>query len=530
MTFWEIGLYVSSAICLVGLAWRLGKRGRSRPITAAPATATRDRTGLIQTLIKDVLLLGRTWGRSRYRWLAHGLILLGFGYLLLFHALAAYIPAKLFTGYAATLNPWQWLRNLAGLMVLVGLAMAMIRRLRTARLKRLTRPQDWILLLLVGVIVASGFCLEASKIISPAVFQRMTEDYLDADDPDDLAALKYYWARENGLVFSPEPGGDAASLERGNELNEYSCAGCHSSTKSAFVSRALARAAASVGQKFNRIRLDRLLYYGHVLVCFLGLALLPWGKFIHPLTTPLNLLGRRGRRDSGGQSPVGRRLSRAACTRCGDCSLHCSVAPAFTVLGNPDILPSEKLISLNGFQAGRLDRKQTARLARGSRLCSECLRCTEVCPSGIDLQDLWLSSKPELATPAKEIRTKSSVEWAAEFRAFPDTPLEFGPRLADRAETFQPCLQCTICTDVCPVASASADSVTELDLTPQQVMNMLRLGLKTEAMASGMVWSCTTCYKCQEHCPRGIPAADVLTELRQTAVAFLNRPGRGGRS
>lgn len=530
MTFLEIGLYVSAAICLAGFAWRLGKRGRSMPPKAASAAATGDRTGLIQTAIKDVLLLGRTWGRSRCRWLSHGLILLGFGYLLLFHALAAIIPAKLFPGYAATLDPWQWLRNLAGFMVLVGLALALIRRLKTARLRRLTRFQDWALLLLVGAIVASGFCLEAGKIISPAVFQRMTEDYLDADDPEDVAALKYYWARENGVIFSLQPSGDADSLERGAELNEYSCAGCHSPTKSALVSRALARMTVPVGQVFNRFRLDRLLYYSHILLCFLGLVLLPWGKFIHPLTTPLNLLGRRGRRDSGGQTPIRRRVSRAACTRCGDCTLHCSVAPAFTILGNPDILPSEKLISLNGFQAGRLGPEQTARLAQGSRLCSECLRCTDVCPSGIDLQDLWLSSKPDLATPAQEIQTGSSVEWAAEFRAFPETPLEFGPRLADRAETFQPCLQCTICTGVCPVASASADSVTELDLTPQQVMNMLRLGLKNEAMASGMVWSCTTCYKCQEHCPRGIPAADVLTELRQTAVAFLNRPGRGGRS
>lgn len=63
---------------------------------------------------------------------------------------------------------------------------------------------------------------------------------------------------------------------------------------------------------------------------------MPWGKFMHPLSTPVNLLLRGGRTDSTGSAPRG--LGLEACTRCGQCSLHCSVAPSHRVLGNPDIL------------------------------------------------------------------------------------------------------------------------------------------------------------------------------------------------
>ena len=48
-------------------------------------------------------------------------------------------------------------------------------------------------------------------------------------------------------------------------------------------------------------------------------------------------------------------------------------------------------------------------------------------------------------------------------------------------------------------------------------MNLLRLGLKDLALGSRMVWDCTTCYMCQEHCPEGIPVADILYELRNLA-------------
>ena len=61
------------------------------------------------------------------------------------------------------------------------------------------------------------------------------------------------------------------------------------------------------------------------------------------------------------------------------------------------------------------------------------------------------------------------------------------------------------------------------DLTPQQIMNLLRLGLKELTLGSSMVWSCATCYLCQEHCPEGIPVADILYELRNLGYQRLSQ-------
>jgi heterodisulfide reductase subunit C len=48
-----------------------------------------------------------------------------------------------------------------------------------------------------------------------------------------------------------------------------------------------------------------------------------------------------------------------------------------------------------------------------------------------------------------------------------------------------------------------------------------------------MVWNCTTCYQCQEHCPAGIRVTDVLYDLRNqaytrmSALAAIDTPAKG---
>ena len=95
--------------------------------------------------------------------------------------------------------------------------------------------------------------------------------------------------------------------------------------------------------------------------------------------------------------------------------------------------------------------------------------------------------------------------------------------------TFSPCVQCQTCTNVCPVVEHSSGAA-GVDATPQKVMNLLRLGLAELALGSRMVWDCTTCYQCQEHCPEGIRVTEVLYELRNRGHAQLSalvRPGVG---
>lgn len=523
MDFFSAGLGLACLSFVLGLAWRV----HGRPGSRLPAAPEQDRrkNGLAAGLA-DIILLRRTLRTGKIRWAGHTLLILGFLPLLILHAMDGIVTRPLFSGYEPTLEPWQSARNALGLAALAGLGLLAWHRGR--RLRAFSRVQDWVLLGLLAAVLLTGFVLEAAKMASPADFERMVADFFPEADGDEFIALQAHWARENGVRFERFLPTASEILEQGRELHEDRCAGCHAPTATAFASRTLADALPA-GVVLPRT-MPPIFWHLHVGLAFLVLALLPWGKFLHPLASPANLLIRGGRRDSGfPAAPPARNLALEACTRCGQCSLHCSVAPSRRVLGNADILPMDKLADLRSWLDRSLDGARLADLVEGSHICTECLRCTQVCPAGIDLQDLWISSKAALSEAGRagvdgEIRKRTAGEWAHELASRRLGKVgASGSGLADRAESFWGCVQCTTCTGVCPVVAVSTDPQRDLDLTPQQIMNYLRMGLKAQTLGARMVWSCTTCYKCQEHCPQGVPVADILYELRQLGADVLRR-------
>jgi heterodisulfide reductase subunit C len=206
------------------------------------------------------------------------------------------------------------------------------------------------------------------------------------------------------------------------------------------------------------------------------------------------------------------------------------VKPANRILQNPLILPSEKLHAVRKMAGEKnpagLD---LALLSEGSFICTGCYRCTQLCPSGINLQDLWRSSEQDLIRrgfpqPHVWIRHRRADEWVRDLaqaepqvkKAAVEIPGVYSDAL-NRPEAFSACIQCATCSSVCPVVAAVDDAQQDLDFTPQQVMNLLRLNLKDIARGTRMVWNCVTCYQCQENCPQGIRVADIFYELRNSA-------------
>lgn len=534
MDFFSIGLTLACLSFVIGVAWRVRRalmhslpEVRSDERKKSPSLPVQGMVRRLGAGLLDAVLLRRTLRTGKLRWLGHMLLVLGFLPLVLLHAMDGIVTRLLFSGYEPTLDPWQFLRNLGGLLALGGFCILLWHRLRTAKLKALSRVQDWALLAVIGLILVSGFFLEAAKIASPEDFTRMASEYFPEAQHEELTALKVYWSTENGVRFNQFLPSAPEILNLGRDLHEDRCAGCHAPTSTAFVSRRLTGVLPAAPPA------PALLWYLHVGMAFLGLGLMPWGKFLHPLTTTASLLARGGSTTSTQREPQGdirRRLGLDACTRCGQCSLHCSVAPSSRVLGNPDILPMDKLHDLRGYLADTLTSRQVADLAEGSHVCTECLRCTQICPAGIDLQDLWLASKQALAETGRagvdgEIRKRKAGQWAKELSTRTLGKAR-GTGLADQAESFWGCVQCTTCTGVCPVVAVSEDPSRDLDLTPQQIMNLLRMGLKAQTLGARMVWSCATCYKCQEHCPQGVPVADILYELRELGADLLRDKGR----
>ncbi len=512
---------------------------------------------LIKVLILDVILQRRILKEDTLRWVMHMLIFVGFMLLLFIHAFESWISTNLFEDYASTAHPYLFLRNLFGLMVFSGVAIAIYRRfiLKVPRLR--TNAMDRYAIMIVAVIMLTGFFLEGAKIISHNEFQRMVEEYADTDDKEELKALEAFWVEEFGVV-SPKVAGpfEMELLTQGRELHEMSCQSCHAAPGWAFISFNLSKGMRPMAQYLDDAEAANFLWVIHILACFIGLAYLPFSKMFHIITTPLSLMANAvmdKKRSHPANILTRQMLELDACTHCGTCSLRCSSSPAFDALGNDCILPSEKLQSIRKLAAGKaLSPSERAALREGVYICTNCDRCTVVCPSGINLRDLWFNvregliqtgatgeplmlsgfsfvrglNRPNLTPegyvkPLEMARREVAKGWPI---AAESGPLSFkgdeGSRvvLPYDAETFRACFGCQNCTTVCPVVAVCDNPEETLGLLPHQIMCSLGLGLTDMACGARMIWDCVTCYQCQEHCPQLVDVTDILYQLKNIAI------------
>ena len=205
--FFLVTLYIALAIFGLGLVYKIytwlsysiGREARNIPASERLSGAV---NGIISTIFSpkiltllkslalDVILQRRILREDFLRWLMHMLIFSGFMLLLLMHALSNFITLPLFPDYASTLNPFSFLRNLFFALVIVGLAIAVYRRLilKISRLK--TTAMDHYAIIILAVIMVSGVFLEGTKMLSYTSYQTMVEDYADTDEEEELKPKK----------------------------------------------------------------------------------------------------------------------------------------------------------------------------------------------------------------------------------------------------------------------------------------------------------------------------------------------------
>ena len=556
-------LYASLLLCGMGLLWRISAWWRLRigpdvrAVTlaqrwsallrgAAASLLSRRIFQICTVFFLDVLLQRRLYRANKLRWLAHLLMFVGFMALLLMHALAAVVTVKLFPGYEATRNPYLFLRNLFGAMTLLGLSLFLFglwRRRRRTRFAPARPAMAAAFVTLLGFVLLTGFLLEANKIVSPQAFYRMAKEFNGSADPVELRPLRAVWSREFGVAFddlkepiTPE------LLRQGRTMHEADCATCHASAASAFVSYPVSRLLVPLAPVLDAAQGPAWLLYLHVFACLVGLATLPFTRFFHALAAPVGLLvsgTTKAQTPSSAGLAARRALALDAYVACGICDTHCTVAPLARYLNNRYLLPSHKIVATGALAFGRAPfaartadaGEQALRIAEGAFGCTDCARCSIACPVGLNLQDLWQAGRDDLAhaglpAPAQWVQARPALDWAESLQSdawphsFSDPGALDAPLSANRS-SFSRCVQCQTCTNVCPVVAHSTDPACGVDLTPQKVMNLLRLGLRDLTLGSRMVWSCAGCYQCQENCPQGIRVADIMLELRGLSVQRL---------
>lgn len=570
-------LYISLGIFILGLIYKvytwfsmkIGISARDYTPSQRISAAVKGTVGvvfsskillLIKAFILDVLLQKRILKEDILRWLMHMLLYGGFMLLLLMHALEKFISAKLFSDYYSTVNPFMLLRDLFGFMVVVGIGIAIFRRFIMKVPKLKTSGMDVYAIFIVAVIIFSGILLEGVKITSHTAFQGMVADYAgltEEDNAEEIAALESYWVKNFSLI-SPNLKGpfEEEILEQGMESHEANCAECHSSPGWAFTGYVVAKTIKPIALALDDIGTSNILWYIHFLACFIGLAYLPFSKMFHIISTPVSLLANAVmEKETADPANVVTRqaMELDACTHCGTCSLRCSASTAFDVLGNEYILPSEKMTFLKALAKGKdLSDEKLHAIQEGVYLCTNCDRCTVVCPSGINLKELWFNVREDLVQRGlpellmlspfsfyrglnrnniaaddyrKPIETASRAV-AGNFEQVMDktTAISLSDRDGDIANqlpgavTFSHCFGCQNCTTVCPVVMNYENPQEVLGLLPHQIMNCLGLGLTEMATGPRMLWDCVTCYQCQEHCPQNVKVTDVLFQLKNLAV------------
>lgn len=522
----KILLATTLVVTAAGLSFRLQTIARKQRFfekdkdTWAKKIFTLNPMGFLSNTLFQTKLLKA----SKLRWLAHFLVISGFTYLVVVHALDD-LTSGLFGGYQPGVNPFRFLRNLAGVSVAAGCFMFLIRRLKNPRIGQNRTNQDkgfWfrgmVSILLILGLVGSGFLVEAARIMSEPKFDEMVEDYSGLEDEAELAPLKILWAQNYHVVFSGDIQAQAEDQAQGESMNQEYCLDCHQIPDTAFVSTPMAKMAKAVGPWLVQARVDNILYWFHYCIALVLLGFLPFSRMFHLLAVPLASFQRRTRDLAKKEMGFFDVFTLSACTNCGLCSEVCSVYPNFQVTGNPETLPHVKIDAVKTMAGkGLWNTKTVSRLRSGNDDCTLCGRCADICPSGIDLVRLWGASDNLLANLGCPDNYTQALDasfdlWTQNGPLPGDLGGSTAPGLADQVEAFENCVQCTICTNGCPVV---AHDLTQNDIGPHQVMNLLRLGKKQMATGSRMVWHCLTCYYCQELCPQGIRVADILLELRE---------------
>jgi heterodisulfide reductase subunit C len=577
MMFLTVSLYIAIAIFTIGLVYKVSTwfRYSLSPAAADVPAAKRMLAAvrgivltvfspkiltLLEALVSGMLLQTRTLKESLLRWWMHMLIYGGFMLLLMMHALDKIITGSLFSSYYSTLNPFMFLRDFFGLMAMAGLGLALYRRffMKLPRLR--TSPMDHYVIIILAVIMISGFLLEGIKITSYTRYQEMVEAYAHPGDEEELHALESLWVQEYGVV-SPDLRGpfEEDALEKGRELNE-SCISCHSRPQWAFMGYGVARTIAPVAVGLDSAGLPTFLWHLHFLACFIGLAYLPFSKMLHIFASPICLLANAVMdRETSDPANIATRqiMELDACTHCGACTLRCSVGVVFEEIPNVNILPSEKIAALKRLaSANSLSRQDAQTIQEGLYLCTNCLRCTGVCPVGINLQELWFSAReallqkecPELlilsplslyrglmqdAIGAEQYRNPiklakeaisneykinlrdNTIDWTQTHR---EDTLKHRLRLSAQGSTFSFCYNCKTCTTACPIMHNFDNPQAALGLVPHQIMHALSWGLTDLIMSSRMLWACLGCYRCQDHCPQGVHITDLFYELKNIVI------------
>ncbi|MFQ5863192.1 MAG: (Fe-S)-binding protein [Candidatus Brocadiales bacterium] len=314
--------------------------------------------GFFRLFYRDILLEKTLLREDPTRWPMHFPLALGFCILFFIGSLG-----DQFTDWGILEigkdEPWfAFVNDAAGILLLVGLLLALHRRyvLKLPYLK--TFLDDKILVLLLLASLVSGYVVEGLRLLSGALESRAS--FIGASLATIFSPLDLDWTSSHLYTW-----------------------------------------------------------WFHALVSLAFFSYIPFSRVFHlfatPLTLMLNSLDHRQSFvsiDPNGNTPnftLKQLIEFSGCTRCGECLRVCETYKNREV---DPIAPAVKLKDIRGHLLHKYGPRWASRFLGGRKFseqdlftlseaafrCTLCGYCTHVCPSKIDLQNLWYSIRQEYST------------------------------------------------------------------------------------------------------------------------------------
>jgi heterodisulfide reductase subunit C len=79
-------------------------------------------------------------------------------------------------------------------------------------------------------------------------------------------------------------------------------------------------------------------------------------------------------------------------------------------------------------------------------------------------------------------------------------------------EHIMKCFQCGTCAGICPIFEVDESYY------PQKIIKMALLGMRKEVLSSDLIWLCSTCYECYEHCPQDVKVTELMCAIQNIAT------------
>ena len=80
------------------------------------------------------------------------------------------------------------------------------------------------------------------------------------------------------------------------------------------------------------------------------------------------------------------------------------------------------------------------------------------------------------------------------------------------------CYSCGTCMATCLIRRQDPD------YNPRRIIHMTMLGLREEVLGSHLIWLCSACDECYQHCPQDIHISDLFKAFRSIALREGHSP------